>query len=1049
MVSYEFGGHHLSAQWVSEGARRFLIIPVLGTQMRDEFGANIRRIIAARVNHRCSNPECRAVTGGPQIDPAKAVNVGVAAHITAAASGGARYDESLSQEQRKHLNNAIWLCQTCAKLVDNDETAFPVSLLQSWKQKAEAEARTRIGKRLRPDQENEEPDCYYNVKHALHLATNHLSKAPKATHDFYNGTEPTWVNIASHDDIPRDIQKSVMDFVAGSAPGGEIPVVLVLGRAGDGKSAFLMRLAAELIAQGHLVLWNSPDSTSLNAPAIKELCKDQSPILIIDDASRFDIEVLEYSLRFWNSLALPLRIVMSSREDLWMGMKPLLERFTFLVEFSLHVFSDNEIGLLLDRLEETNELGKLGSLQRSDQENQLKLYADRQLLVALLESKHNMRFASIAQRDLRDVERKFGQTVAQACRLVATLHSFGISVPGDWLAETLNLRSLGADILSHTRGLLVGSNDMSHSGVTTRHALVSTVLSDSDEGRYDHLRLFITTLKHDRSRLIPQLLRNIRLQFESRRLDIERVRFIFREVTEPPNIARYTFRIWPLLERELGNFDYARNLYEKATRTDPEYSDFWQAWATMENGLGNQSRAQELFHQAITNNPRDSISWHQLALIESANRNFIKAREFFRKATTANPNHSPSWQLWAIMEKEQRNFAQARELFKQAAEVDRVNPATTRGAIWQSWALMEKDAGDLEAARRLFAKAYKKNPKHVSTLQAWGIVEKELGHYRAARSLLEESLQIDPFHAHSLHAKALLEKETGNYSEARSLFERVVNIKQSKGIGFQAWGLMEKELGNYEVARKLFERATKAEPTLISGWQAWAIMEKDQGNYEHARQLFGRATQLKARSEYAFQAWGIMEQELGNVLKARELFERATLVAPSRSSCWQPWALLELELGNYEKAAELAERAVQLSTRDEYYPWIARGLVRRTQGNLTGAMADFGKSRVVLERIYRSKQRDRRIAISLANVLSYLGEYKQAEQLIRRLLESATKEQKPSILGALGNLYEEQGLLGAAVQAWQEARDCSPYFRPVINKLSKLEATKDRPKPRA
>jgi len=32
-----------------------------------------------RVANRCSNPECRAVTGGPQTDPGKAVNLGVAA----------------------------------------------------------------------------------------------------------------------------------------------------------------------------------------------------------------------------------------------------------------------------------------------------------------------------------------------------------------------------------------------------------------------------------------------------------------------------------------------------------------------------------------------------------------------------------------------------------------------------------------------------------------------------------------------------------------------------------------------------------------------------------------------------------------------------------------------------------------------------------------------------------------------------------------------------------------------------------------------------------
>ena len=38
------------------------------------------------------------------------------------------------------------MCQTCAKLVDNDEKRFTESVLKEWKQKAEVEALSLIGK---------------------------------------------------------------------------------------------------------------------------------------------------------------------------------------------------------------------------------------------------------------------------------------------------------------------------------------------------------------------------------------------------------------------------------------------------------------------------------------------------------------------------------------------------------------------------------------------------------------------------------------------------------------------------------------------------------------------------------------------------------------------------------------------------------------------------------------------------------------------------------------------------------------------------------------
>lgn len=113
---------------------------------RADFGRATKAILAARVGYRCSNPGCRARTSGPQAHPAKAVNVGVGAHITAASPGGPRYESTLAVAQRIEPANGIWLCQNCAKLVDNDPAQFTADVLRAWKATAEIEARTLVGK---------------------------------------------------------------------------------------------------------------------------------------------------------------------------------------------------------------------------------------------------------------------------------------------------------------------------------------------------------------------------------------------------------------------------------------------------------------------------------------------------------------------------------------------------------------------------------------------------------------------------------------------------------------------------------------------------------------------------------------------------------------------------------------------------------------------------------------------------------------------------------------------------------------------------------------
>jgi hypothetical protein len=112
--------------------------------MRDDFSEEVKRKLAGRAGHVCSNPDCRQPTSGPS-EAAKAVtNVGVAAHITAASAGGPRYDSSLTQEQRSDLDNGVWLCQNCAKAVDDDPITYNEKVLRNWKSSAEEAARKAI-----------------------------------------------------------------------------------------------------------------------------------------------------------------------------------------------------------------------------------------------------------------------------------------------------------------------------------------------------------------------------------------------------------------------------------------------------------------------------------------------------------------------------------------------------------------------------------------------------------------------------------------------------------------------------------------------------------------------------------------------------------------------------------------------------------------------------------------------------------------------------------------------------------------------------------------
>lgn len=142
--------------------------------MRDEFSARTKHVLAGRVGWRCSNPDCRAPTTGPSSSVKQVSNMGIAAHITAAAPGGPRFDPRLRSSQRLAVANGIWLCCICAKMVDDDPDRYDAARLRYWKEDAETLADFEKGRQnsvtppVRFAAIRMDPSCLWRPAHRLH-----------------------------------------------------------------------------------------------------------------------------------------------------------------------------------------------------------------------------------------------------------------------------------------------------------------------------------------------------------------------------------------------------------------------------------------------------------------------------------------------------------------------------------------------------------------------------------------------------------------------------------------------------------------------------------------------------------------------------------------------------------------------------------------------------------------------------------------------------------------------------------------------------------------
>ena len=177
------------------------------------------------------------------------MSIGEAAHITAAAAGGPRYDPSLSHLDRRSFSNGIWLCRNCARLIDADERGFTVELLREWKKKAETAAledltsgRTRQLFKLSVFQEEDAEALFKRI-----------AQAAKVDLDGFMGTR-SWplhaVRLRMRTAGGAGPSFDVVGCAAGLSASGEI---LIVAPPGIGKSTTMVQLADVVIGAGQKV----------------------------------------------------------------------------------------------------------------------------------------------------------------------------------------------------------------------------------------------------------------------------------------------------------------------------------------------------------------------------------------------------------------------------------------------------------------------------------------------------------------------------------------------------------------------------------------------------------------------------------------------------------------------------------------------------------------------------------------------------------------------------------------------------------------------------
>ena len=118
--------------------------------MTTEPTPSVKRLLALRSGDRCAFPGCprNLSVDATSFDPGAIT--GEIAHIAGEHPTAARYNESMSDEERRDYPNLIYLCRDHHREVDRQEKTFPVEQLCEFKARHER----RVFERLQAEQPN-------------------------------------------------------------------------------------------------------------------------------------------------------------------------------------------------------------------------------------------------------------------------------------------------------------------------------------------------------------------------------------------------------------------------------------------------------------------------------------------------------------------------------------------------------------------------------------------------------------------------------------------------------------------------------------------------------------------------------------------------------------------------------------------------------------------------------------------------------------------------------------------------------------------------------
>jgi len=192
-----------------------------------------------------------------------------------------------------------------------------------------------------------------------------------------------------------------------------------------------------------------------------------------------------------------------------------------------------------------------------------------------------------------------------------------------------------------------------------------------------------------------------------------------------------------LLREELGEFDKARQVYERLAANGPEHGDLWFRMGTVRFRLGDYAASAEAFEACRGEEGLSAATAYNAGLAWWRARDLTRARQCFDKLVDLQPDCVSALSAAASVALECGDDQQAAQLFKRLAVTGTASPG-----VCYCLALLREYGGDPAEAATWYGRALAMEVDLADALVSLGILYEQQGEPHLARGFFQNAVRL-------------------------------------------------------------------------------------------------------------------------------------------------------------------------------------------------------------------------------------------------------------------------------------------------------------------